>query len=95
MSRRLLAAMAILATCASPSLYGQTAGRPPEARPLKGDDLANARLAAAKYAVANGVDLPAGDLAVGFEMGFERYGFAQHLTATPELQRKPQRLRRQ
>jgi len=81
MSRRLITAMAFLATAASP-LFGQA----PPTQALKGTDLADARIAAARYAVANGIDLPAGDVAVGFEMGFERIGFARHLTATEELQ---------
>jgi hypothetical protein len=54
--------------------------------PLKGSDLANARIEAAKYAVANGFELRSGDLVVAFEMGFERIHVAKHLEATAELQ---------
>jgi len=63
MHRKHLVLIAILGTAASAVLYGQ--------EPLSNSDSSAARVAAIRFALSNGVALPAGDLVVARERTFQ------------------------
>jgi hypothetical protein len=74
MMRGLLAVIVIMPTTASTALWGQEGPAP-----------VTVRIAALRFAVANGLELPPGDLAVAVETGFERIHVAPSKMGTAEL----------